>query len=96
MAVRRLRALRHLVGSAASFGSAFSAGSLLSIGSAGSILSIGSGGSILSIFSAGSILGIGRAGDPARAATAVGTVLAMLGLIAVLTERDAIALEQHA
>ena len=46
-----------------SVGSLLSAGSALSIGSAGSILSIGSAGSILSIGSAGSILSIGSVGS---------------------------------
>jgi hypothetical protein len=69
-----------------SAGSAFSAGSFLSIGSSGSVLSIGSSGSILAIGSSGSILGIGRAGQ-AGSAKAMGTMLAVVGLLGALLDR---------
>jgi hypothetical protein len=46
-----------------SIGSAWSAGSILSMASAGSLLSIGSFGSVLSIGATGSILSIGSAGS---------------------------------
>src|SRR5579859_3359081 len=51
-----------------SLGSLLSAGSVLSIGSAGSILTVGSAGSILSIGGAGSKLSMGKVPDLSRAA----------------------------